>query len=353
MMKQFMPIIFLLLNTSPVILSLDPLSWGMVAGAGVFTSFLYSSYDQIKCVGGFSECCSPDWVVNNFTQLEGELEQHVFGQHLVHSVVSLSLRSHVSKRQPSKALVLSFHGETGVGKNYVAQFVAESLYAKGLNSKFVHLFIATVDFPDDEKLDEYKLQLQDWIRGNVSQCAQTLFIFDEVDKMPVGLLDAVKAFVDYHKSIGGVDFRRSIFIFLSNTGGRKISETALQFWKRGQKREELKRKDLEGLIAKGAFSEDGGLHHANVIEKSLVDHFVPFLPIERRHVKQCILVETEKHLGKYQLNEEEIEGILDEYTYWPPSTPLFSTRGCKNVEEKVDVIIMEKRMEDGEEDDGL
>ena len=63
-------------------------------------------------------------------------------------------------------------------------------------------------------------------------------------------------------------------------------------------------RDLEGLIAKGAFSEDGGLHHANVIEKSLVDHFVPFLPIERRHVKQCILVETGKHLGKYQLTEE-------------------------------------------------
>ena len=41
---------------------------------------------------------------------------------------------------------------------------------------------------------------------------------------------------------------------------------------------------------------------------------------------------------------------MDEYTYWPPSTPLFSTRGCKNVEEKVDVIMMEKRMEDGEDD---
>ena len=99
-MKHSVPIIFLLLTNSPAILSLDPLSWGMVAGAGVFTSFLYSSYDQIKvryvevhrrvhteykyvyisltghfsyfqCVGGFSECCSPDWVVNNFTQLEG------------------------------------------------------------------------------------------------------------------------------------------------------------------------------------------------------------------------------------------------------------------------------------------
>ena len=85
-------------------------------------------------------------------------------------------------------------------------------------------------------------QLRDWITGNVTKCKQNIFIVDEVDKMPVGLLDAVKAFADYHKSIGGVDFRRSIFIFLSNTGGRKISETALQFWKRGQKREELKRK---------------------------------------------------------------------------------------------------------------
>ena len=61
---------------------------------------------------------------------------------------------------------------------------------------------------------------------------------------------------------------------------------------------------MEGLIAKGAFSEAGGLQHANVIEKSLVDHFVPFLPIERRHVKQCISVEAEKHHGKYELTDE-------------------------------------------------
>jgi len=341
------PLIFFLLITSTPTSSMDPLSWGMVAGAGVFTSFLYSSYDSIKCASGFSECCSSIWVVNNFTRLEDELNQHVFGQHLVHSVVTLSLRSHLSKRQPSKALVLSFHGTTGGGKNYVAEFIAESLYTKGLASKFVHLFIATVDFTDEERVDEYKLQLQDWIRGNVSQCAQTLFIFDEVDKMPYGLLDAVKAFVDYHKSIGGVDFRRSIFIFLSNTGGREISNTAFEFWKRGRKREELERKDFEGLITRGAFNEVGGLQHSNVIEKSLVDHFVPFLPMEKRHVKQCILVEAAKLTGK--LTEEEIERILDEYSYWPPSTPLFSTRGCKNVEKKVDLIMMMKKMEDDDE----
>ena len=37
----------------------------------------------------------------------------------------------------------------------------------------------------------------------------------------------------------------------------------------------------------GAFNEPGGLHGSSVIQKSLVDVFVPFLPLERRHVKMC------------------------------------------------------------------
>ena len=41
-----------------------------------------------------------------------------------------------------------------------------------------------------------------------------MFIFDEVDKMPAGVLDALKPFVDYYEHIEGTDFRRSIFIFL-------------------------------------------------------------------------------------------------------------------------------------------
>jgi hypothetical protein len=63
----------------------------------------------------------------------------------------------VSKHQPAKALVLSFHGWTGAGKNYVAKFIAESLYLEGLKSKFVQLFISTIHFPNEEKVDEYKV----------------------------------------------------------------------------------------------------------------------------------------------------------------------------------------------------
>jgi hypothetical protein len=53
----------------------------------------------------------------------------------------------------------------------------------------------------------FQLQLGDWIRGNVSACDRSLFVFDEVDKIPAKVLDAVKPFLDYHEEINGVDFR--------------------------------------------------------------------------------------------------------------------------------------------------
>jgi hypothetical protein len=59
---------------------------------------------------------------------------------------------------PRKALVLSFHGWTGGGKNYVAQFVAESLFKWKLflilNFKIVvESTITLIDF-----LNEFQLQ---------------------------------------------------------------------------------------------------------------------------------------------------------------------------------------------------
>ena len=48
--------------------------------------------------------------------------------------------------------------------------------------------------------------------------------------------------------------------------------------------------DLEPLIAAGAFNEEGGLQFSRVIEKNLVDVFVPFLPLERKHVKVLLLL---------------------------------------------------------------
>jgi hypothetical protein len=37
--------------------------------------------------------------------------------------------------------------------------------------------------------------IQAWIKGNVTECATSLFIFDEIDKMPPGVIDGIKPFI--------------------------------------------------------------------------------------------------------------------------------------------------------------
>lgn len=57
-----------------------------------------------------------------------------------------------------------------------------------------------------------------WVRGNVSDCARSIFIFDEMDKMHAGLIDSIKPFLDYYEQLDGVSYRKAIFIFLRLAG---------------------------------------------------------------------------------------------------------------------------------------
>lgn len=57
-------------------------------------------------------------------------------------------------------------------------------------------------------------QLQQWIKGNVTNCARSMFIFDEMDKMHPGLIDSIKPYLDYYDKLDGVSYRKAIFIFL-------------------------------------------------------------------------------------------------------------------------------------------
>jgi hypothetical protein len=61
------------------------------------------------------------------------------------------------------------------------------------------------------------------------------------------------------QSIHGVDFRQSIFIFLSNTGGYQLSKKVLEAWQDGRKREEITYQELEELIQVPNFSKRCGI----------------------------------------------------------------------------------------------
>jgi len=87
-----------------------------------------------------------------------DMSRKLYGQHLAADVVGSLVESHTEEgNQPAKALVLSFHGWTGVGKNYLSTMIANRLYRRGLQSKFVKMYIATVDFQSNRDVDSYKV----------------------------------------------------------------------------------------------------------------------------------------------------------------------------------------------------
>ena len=281
--------------------------------------------------------CTKRWIPLNLAGLNSDLGSKVFGQHLAREVAFKAIKGHVNNPNPPKALVLSFHGWTGSGKNHVSRLIADSLYKKGMDSIYTHQVIATHDFPHNDKVKEYSARLKKFVTEKVKLCPQALFIFDEVDKVPHGLMDALKPFLDHYNEIDGVDYRKSIFIFLSNTGANKINEEVLDHWRKGKKREDLTIKQMDDVINKGAFNQEGGLRHSQLILHNLIDYFIPFLPLERKHIKQCVMADLEAK--KMPLSEEVANQVVKELQYFTEDEKVFSKSGCKKVSSKVDFIV--------------
>lgn len=88
---------------------------------------------------------------------------------------------------------MSFHGTPGIGKNFVADMIAEAVFEKGTSSSFYHKIHGTMDFPGKESVGFYKESLIKRMKDSVAKCPYSIFVFDEVDKIPKGVLDGKKA----------------------------------------------------------------------------------------------------------------------------------------------------------------
>nr|XP_029476142.1 torsin-1A-like isoform X2 [Oncorhynchus nerka] len=240
-------------------------------------------------------------------------------------------------KNPIKPLVLSLHGWTGTGKNLVSQLIAENIYKEGMASSFVHQFVTT-DFLNWSQLENYKSQLQQWIKGNVTNCPRSMFIFDEMDKMHPGLIDCIKPYLGYSEYLDGVSYRQAIFIFLSNAGVQHITQVALDFWKAGRDREEIKLHDLEPALSLTLFNnKKSGLWPSSLMDRNLVDVVVPFLPLEYRHVLLC--VKAEMSARGLEPNQDVVDQMAREMIYFPKSEKIFSAKGCKTIHRRLDYFI--------------
>ncbi|XP_037340748.2 torsin-1A-like [Pungitius pungitius] len=289
----------------------------------------------IFCKYFTEECCDPEMIVVNAKGLQVDVQSKLFGQHIASRIILKAVTGFINNNNPKKPLVLSLHGPTGTGKSFYSQLIADNIYKEGMHSNFVHVFTSQLHFPYLTHVDTYKSQLQQWIKGNVTNCGRSMFIFDEMDKMQRGLIDSIKPYLDYNQKLDGVSYRKAIFIFISNDGGEEITQTALDFWKAGRDREELELRGLETVLYESVFNNKKScLWDSDWIKDELVDFFVPFLPLEYRHVVQCVLAEM-KARG-VPPNQNVAERVAKDLVYYPKTERVFSSKGCKTISNKWD-----------------
>lgn len=286
----------------------------------------------------YRECCY-DRNITGVHQLGEDLKTKVHGQPLILDPIHRSLMAHMINDHPSRPLVMYFSGWTGTGKTFVANLIAKNLFRNGLKSRFVKYISSSFHFPisirSDYDIDAQRIKLRDMIRDVVSQCERSLIILDELDKLPAGVVDILQPLFDYAESVDGVQYRKAIFIFLSNTGANKLNGLSYKMFKEGKERKDLSRRDVEEILINESYEEPGGLRHSSLIKRYSIGVFIPFLPLERQHVRLCI----RDKITELRYNEVDIEKLIDEIaedmTYFPSETQMYSKSGCKGVEEKI------------------
>lgn len=78
----------------------------------------------------------------------------------------------------------------------------------------------------------------------------------------------------------------------------------------------------------------GGLWRSRLIDRNLIDYFIPFLPLEYTHVKMC--VRAEMRARGSAVDEDIVTRVADEMTFFPKDEKIYSDRGCKTVQSRLD-----------------
>uniref|UniRef100_A0A1A8F4C2 Torsin family 2 member A n=1 Tax=Nothobranchius korthausae TaxID=1143690 RepID=A0A1A8F4C2_9TELE len=292
-------------------------------------------FQKLYCT--ISESCDCDFKPN-IRDLEWDLYKNVFGQHLVQDIVSEEVAKFLENKSPDQPLVLSFHGSMGTGKTLVSTMLGNHLYGSAMSSPFVHQFVPTLHFPSHKLVHQYREELKNWVQGNLTECARSVFIFDEMENMPPGVIDVLEPFLGPSHVVFRTNYRKAIYVFISTTGEEAILKVALENRQAGREREEIKLWDLEEAILQMSYNRNtSGFFQSNIVQQKLITRFVPFLPLTRNHVERC--AQSQLHQRNIRSRSDVVEAVGRGMFYAPVHGQYFSTTGCKAVSAKIDFFL--------------
>lgn len=89
--------------------------------------------------------------------------------------------------------------------------------------------------------------------------------------------------------------------------------------------------------SKYCFWFSGGFAQSELMSGHLIDFFVPFLPLEYRHVKLCA---RDAYAARgLQPSEATLDEVAKAMMYVPKEEKLFSAQGCKSVPQRINFFL--------------
>jgi len=255
--------------------------------------------------------------------LHGKLMEKVFGQHMAIQSVTGAL-SDFNEDHSRSTLVMLWHGSTGVGKNYMSEIISEQLPHSYVHKIIVPLHLAHGTVSESRDVSS-------WIVSNITSnttCRLHLFVIDEVDKTTPAATEILYATLADLPRLSRGGATRAVILLLSNDGAMNTNMFLSQVLAGGRSRDTVQLSDLQPIM--------DSMWLTKMIGDKVVDVVVPFLPLEKEHVVQCI--EAELALRHLVATQELIQDILNYLQFFPADSELFASTGCRRISYLIDLL---------------
>lgn len=257
------------------------------------------------------------------------LQQHLVGQDIAinRTVTAIARYLNSSESAASFPLVLVYVGCSGCGKTYALSLIAKH-YPHTETLVASHKIALTRKTGND---------LLHWLRYSLSSWRPNVIVIDDVDLgldtvRPSLLDDSFSTQLEAVLSTwekARVQRGQAVIFVMSLSGGGNVAEGfALKQIADVHKRETAE--DIEKLIEAYRDMFPPWLKNAEI---------VPFLPLTKGHVKECVLrqlaEQTLKSRAKVLALSGGVDSLLQAFTFYPVDNPVFSKSGCKEVPIKI------------------
>ncbi len=122
---------------------------------------------------------------------------------------------------------------SGTGKTHTIQIVRDSMFLQKSQTQFYHYISTPSLFPhqkDELELRKYRTKLHSMIQTAVKNCPHAVFVIEEAHLMNVKLLEGLRPFFDSVESVEGVDYRKAVFVLVSNIGFEGLVDLAHNYY---------------------------------------------------------------------------------------------------------------------------